>query len=426
MKRERKVFSIARSQIQSKSSASPICVISMLAVLLAPASVMAQPQQYKVNSGDVLSVSVYGDAALTGVFPVSTDGTIGYPLLGNIDVINKTTAEISAAINASLKEHIPNLSVAVSVKEYAPVFVVGDIQNPGKYAFRPGMIALEAFALAGGLRKAERAMDMSGVQLVTAQQEYDDTALQLLSQDIKRARLEAEISGKPFEYDADAASVGVRDATTVQSIIAAERSVFELRLSTTESDRRNMEAQRDNYQEEIEMLEKSATLRNDQFKLTQLDLNASEGLVSKGAAPEAALREKKRDFLAMNQQLLEAGSFLARARQMKNEVERRIRELDDKRKNDAALELRNIALDILRLRKKMSAIVQTMAEIGAAQRVGSLQQIVKTKFSVVRMVDGNYQELPLEEHGAIRAGDILRVELVPAVQAIASRNANEN
>lgn len=421
------MFSVARSHIRSRSSAFPICIISTLAVLLSPASVMAQPQQYRVASGDVLSVSVYGDPDLTGLFPVSTDGTIGYPLLGNIDVINKTTTEIGAAINASLREHIPNLSVAVSVKEYAPIFVIGDIQNPGKYEFRPGMIALEAFALGGGLRQTDRALETSGVQLVAAQQEYDDTALQLLSQDIKRVRLEAEINGKPFEYDANATGTGVRDAATIQSMIAAERSLFELRLSTMESDRRNMEAQRDNYQEEIEMLEKSAALRNDQFNLVQLDVNASQGLVSRGAASESALRDRKRDLLAMNQQLLESGSFLARARQNKNEVERRIRELDDKRRNEAAAELRNITLDMIRLRKKMSAIVQTMAEIGAAaQRVTSLEQTVKTRFSVVRMVDGNYQEMPVEEHAEVKAGDIVRVQLVPAVQAIASRSGSNN
>ena len=129
----------------------------------------------------------------------------------------------------------------------------------------------------------------------------------------------------------------------------------------------------------------------------------------------------------MNQQLLESGSFLSRARQNKNEIERRIRELDDGRKNDAALELRNITLDMLRLKKRMTSVVQTMAEIGAAaQRVTRLEQTVKTKFSVVRMLDGNYQETPIEEHAAIRPGDIVRVELAPAVQAVASRSGNDN
>ncbi|WP_245312446.1 polysaccharide biosynthesis/export family protein [Rhizobium sp. R693] len=421
------MFLAAQNQIQSRPLKSAICIIPMLAMLLSSTSVIAQPQQYKVTSGDVLSVVAYGDPQLTGLFPVSPDGTIGYPILGNIEVTNKTTEEIGAAINASLREHVANLSVAVSVKEYAPVFILGDVKNPGKYEFRPGMIALEVFALGGGLRQSERALDASGVQLVAAQQDYDDTALQLLSQDVRRVRLEAEIDGKPFEYAADAASTGVRDAATIQSVIAAERNLFELRLSTLENDRRNLEAQGHNYEEEITMLEKSSGLRNEQFNLTQLDVEASQGLVSRGAAPEAALREKKRDLLAMNQQVLEAGSFLARARQNKNEVERRIRELDDRRKNDAAGELVKITVDTLRLKKKMTAIVQTMAEIGAAaQRVSRLEETVRMKFSVVRTVDGGYKEIPIDEHAAVGAGDIIRVELVPAVQAIASQSGTEN
>ncbi|MBR7559836.1 polysaccharide biosynthesis/export family protein, partial [Mycobacterium tuberculosis] len=86
---------------------------------------------------------VYGDAGLTGIFPVSVDGTIAYPILGNIAVANHTITEIGQTITQSLLQHIPGLSVSVAVKEYAPVFVIGDVQKPGKYEYRPGMIALE-------------------------------------------------------------------------------------------------------------------------------------------------------------------------------------------------------------------------------------------------------------------------------------------
>ncbi|WP_323690001.1 polysaccharide biosynthesis/export family protein [Rhizobium sp. AN95] len=124
-----------------------------LAVCQLPAA--ADGTNYKVATGDVLTISVYGDPGLTGLFPVSADGTIGYPLLGNVNVVDQTVNEIGSRISRDLASHVANRSVAVAVKEYAPIFVVGDVQKPGKYEYRPGMIVLELFALGGGLREIE-------------------------------------------------------------------------------------------------------------------------------------------------------------------------------------------------------------------------------------------------------------------------------
>ncbi len=96
--------------------------------------------------------------------------------------------EIAVRISRELASHVANRSVAVAVKEYAPIFVVGDVQKPGKYEYRPGMIVLELFALGGGLRESNAQRDTSGIQLIAAQQEYEDMSMQLLSQDIRRVR----------------------------------------------------------------------------------------------------------------------------------------------------------------------------------------------------------------------------------------------
>ncbi len=379
---------------------------------------------YKVSVGDTLMISVYGDQGLTGVFPVSVDGTIGYPLLGNVKVADKAVDEIGVEIGRALSTYVPSRSVAVAIKEYAPIFIMGDVQKPGKYEYRPGMIVLELFALGGGLREPSARADLSALQLISAQQEYEDMSLQFLSQDVKRVRLEAELNDREFEYKSGELEL-VRDPATLDKIVASERSIYMLRLSVMEEEKTNLEIQRQNFGEEIETLQKAAELRNEQFRLLGLDVNASEELVTRGAASQVMLRERKRELLAMNQQLLESSSFLARAQQNRNEVERRLLELVSKRHADAAVELREIELDMVRLKKRMAFSLQTVAEIGAsARRVRSQEQLIQTKFSVVRQLAGSYQEVAVDEHTRIRAGDVLRVNLVasgstegPAVSA---------
>lgn len=384
----------------------------------------ADPPGYKVGAGDVLTITVYGDAGLTGVFPVSVEGTIGFPLLGNVRVGAKTIDEIGAQISNDLASHVANRSVAVAIKEYAPTFIVGDIQKPGRYEYRPGMSVLELFALSGGLRETSARADMSAIQLISAQQEYEDMSLQLMAQDVKRKRLEAERKGVDFDYKNDGPAP-TADLTTLDKIVSAEKSLFQLRLDTHRSEKANLEIQRQNFIQEIETLEKSSVMRNEQFQLLGLDVTASEELVARGAASQSALRERKRELLAMNQQVLESTSFLARARQNKGEVERRLLELDSKRQNDAATQLREIELDMVRLRRKMTFSLQTMAEVGAtSRRMTNLEQIVQTKFTIVRQRVGLFQEIDADEQTRIQAGDVIRVSLVASTTA-AGRQADQ-
>ena len=384
---------------------------SSLLLLSSTALPALAEEPYKIASGDVLQVTVYGDAGLSGTFPVGVDGTIGYPILGNIPVANQSIPEVTGAISEGLLRHIPGISVSVAVKEYAPVFVIGDVQKPGKYEYRPGMIALELFALSGGLKQDAGTVDQAGVQLVAARQEYSDTSMQLFAQEVKKARLEAELNDKAFDYVL-ASDTPTEERDSRQGIVESERMLFQLRLTTLANQEQALKAQKQNYSEEIATLTESTKLRNEEISLLEKNVNASQQLVDKGLTAQSTLRDTQRQLSAMRRDALEFGSFLARAKQNENAIQQNISALREQRSSDAAKELRDIDLDVLRLRKKLSFIVQTMSEIGAsAQRAAVTEQSVKLTFSVVRDDNGSYKETPLSEHDPIKAGDILRAQL---------------
>ncbi|SCD24726.1 polysaccharide export protein [Brucella inopinata] len=92
---------------------------------------------YRVGANDVLQVTVYGQPALTGLYPVDVDGNIGYPVVGNISVQGLTTLQISEKIASSLSQHIPGLTVTATINQYAPVFVMGDVKAPASMNFAP-------------------------------------------------------------------------------------------------------------------------------------------------------------------------------------------------------------------------------------------------------------------------------------------------
>lgn len=390
----------------------------LLAASVAPAS--AQNQGYTVASGDVLRVTVYGDPGLSGSFPIGTDGTIGYPLLGNVAVTGKGVDEVRQAIDAGLKEHIANLSVAVVVEAYAPVFVVGEVQKPGRYEFRPGMIALELFALGGGQKEVLAQGDNAGVRLAGLRQDYADLGVQLLGQDVKRVRLEAELNGQPFTY-LPSEEIGTPDPRIVRQVVDAERTLFELRRAALDAELKSLEQQKLGYLDEIDTLEKSGKLRDGELTLLDEDVKLAQSMVERGLTPKTQLRDKQREISATNRDVLEFGSFLARARQNLTVIDGRLKSLRGQRRGEVAAELRELNIDILRLRRKMTYSLQAMAEAGIAfdKKDGTRQAAYR--FSAVRMVDGKYSEVTVGQTDPVRAGDILRVSLVLDEGDVAAR-----
>lgn len=395
-------------------------VLGAVLLAIATGSADAVGAEYPVANGDVLRVTVYGDAGLSGSFPVGADGTIGYPLLGNLVVTGKSIEDIRKVIDDGLKVHIANLSVAVVVETYAPVYIVGEVQRPGKYEFRPGMIALELFALGGG-QKEQLSENESGVsRLANLRLDYADLGVQLLAQDVKRTRLQAELDGQPFSYRASE-EIGTPDVRIVQQVVAAERTLFELRRASLEAELKSLEQQKIGYVEEIDTLEKSGKLRDGELALLSEDVRVASAMVERGLTSKTQLREKQREISATNRDVLEFGSFLARARQNLTVIDSQLISLRGQRRSEAAAELREVNIDILRLRRKMAYNIQAMAEAGIALQKKDGSRQIAFRFSAIRMLDGTYQEVEVGQTDPVRAGDILRVSIVLDEATVARR-----
>lgn len=406
-----KVQALTRKQHRPPPSMLWLALLACLLFLAqAIAAAGAEDQRYRLASGDVLRITVYGDLGLSGSFPIGTDGTIGYPLLGNITAAGKSIDEVRETIDAGLKVHIANLSASVVVEAYAPVFIVGEVQKPGRYEFRPGMIALELFALGGGQKEALAQGENAGVQIAGLRQEYADLGMQLLAQDVKRARLEAELNERDFSYVARE-ELGTPDPRIVQQVVQSERTLFELRRATLATELESLEVQKKSYVEEIDTLERSGKLRDGELALLDEDVKQARTMVDRGITSKTQLREKQREISATNRDVLEFGSFLARARQNLTAIDGRLVSMRGQRRGDVAAELREVNIDILRLRRKMAYSVQAMAEAGIALQKKDGSRQAAFRFSAIRLLDGQYKEVEVGQTDPVMAGDILRVSL---------------
>lgn len=121
-------------------------------------SIHAQKSEYKIQSSDVLSITVHGHADLSTKTRVTTDGYISFPLIGKVSVKDLTVQELEQKIKGLLeKSYLVNAAVLVFIEEYhlKQVSVIGEVNKPGKYDMpqEKDITFLEAIAMAGGFTK---------------------------------------------------------------------------------------------------------------------------------------------------------------------------------------------------------------------------------------------------------------------------------
>src|SRR6266403_937777 len=121
--------------------------------------------EYRVNVGDVLEVAAAGASELRYRAAVQMDGNISLPLVGMLPVAGLPLSEIRAKIGAAMatkafRQRTPDGreivividadEVTTVVAEYRPIYVNGDVSNPGEYPYRPTTTARQVIAVAGG------------------------------------------------------------------------------------------------------------------------------------------------------------------------------------------------------------------------------------------------------------------------------------
>ena len=133
----------------------------VIGLLIVTGDVLAQSgglASYRLGSGDLIAISVYDEDDLFMEERIHDDGVVAYPFLGEIKVGGRTVAEVEQMITRGLKgDYLLDPRVRVTIREYRPFFINGEVEEPGGYPYQPSLTARKAVSLAGGF--TERASE---------------------------------------------------------------------------------------------------------------------------------------------------------------------------------------------------------------------------------------------------------------------------
>lgn len=407
------------------------CGASTLLRLFIAATFWAIPaaghaSEYKLGPDDKVRVMVYewrpsrGEpyewAPLNAEFSVNSDGMLSLPLVGDIAVASLTPQQVGSQISELLQQKMGLVSrptASVEITKYRPFYITGYIANPGEFPFRPTLTVAKAFAIAGGIYRATGGSAAGFLKDATVAR--GDLRVMTSERDAllaKKARLEAEASDNAkIDFPADLArkEAAPRYAETLRQ----ERMIFDFRKSAVKAKVESLTQEKGMLAQEVTALNAKEVSLNKQLELAGADRQNVKSLADKGLAISSRQLAVEQAVAQLESGKLDIQVARFKAEQDRTKIDRDIVVLQDQRRSDLLLELRQVDSKISELTERiaMTQRLAVQAEGMTAQDLSDSErttEVVPT-FVITRLTAKGSEELPADRSTLVEPGDVITV-----------------
>lgn len=349
---------------------------------------------------------------ISGDYSVGASGEISLPLVGQLPVAGKTTAEVAAEIGERMQTQfalrdLPSASVELA--QYRPIYVAGEVQSPGEYPFAPNMTVLKAISLGGGLRRGDAGQRFER-DFIRAD---GDSSVLIAERNrllVRRARLQAEIANR----DGITAPEELKEAPDLANLVESETALMESRDRRQKVQLAALSDLKTLLHSEIEALAKKSETQARQLSLTEGDLKKVDSLAEKGLTISSRRLSLEQRVADVQASLLDIDTASLKAKQDASKAGQD--ETNLKNDWDAALaqELQNTERELEAVSLKLSTSRQLMSEAlmqasSAAAKKDSDEASIA--YVILRQKDGRDTEIPATETTQVFPGDVIKVEL---------------
>ena len=180
----------------------------------------ADTTRYVAGPDDVLTITVLKHPEFSSSnITVPQNGLITLPVVGTMRATGKTLEQLDSEITRGLKVKLrsPEVTVKLEKPRPRPLYVVGDVHNPGIYEAKNGWRITQALAAAGGLNVNA---DLSAVIVNRDNKKLVDTSLLPLLKDPTNPGNIVLQSGDSIRFYERKVTVSVTGAVTTPGIYA--------------------------------------------------------------------------------------------------------------------------------------------------------------------------------------------------------------
>ncbi|MEZ0167923.1 polysaccharide biosynthesis/export family protein [Microvirga sp. TS319] len=408
----------ANSSWLHRSQALAAALLGFVLILAPITSVLAS--EYRVNIGDVLELSAASIPEFRHRGTVAVSGEVSFPLVGEIPARNKSINEILKVIQERVpqkvlrrraldgSEHdvvIDGDEVSLTIAEYSPIYVNGDVATPGSYPYRPGLTVLQAIALAGGYDTMRTRMENPYLLAVDLQSERETLMNEIVRQQARIARVQAELGRDSQESDIPAVSPVGADTKALE----VER--LDVRKSDFEKERQHLTEAVQSLSVSLDLLGKQMQTEAERAKIDQEELERVEGLAAKGMATVVRVSDMRRLVLLSASRATEIEARFEQVKQQRADEQRKLQKLFDERRIGLLKELQDAKLELAAIVSKVSAVTQKMFMVGAIRSQLGRGGTGAPELVVVRRTDQGSDRLVATAETELLPRDVVEVAL---------------
>ncbi len=397
-------------------------VVAACSLMLATVPAQAA---YRISAGDVLSFSVAGLPELATKAPVDVDGNATLPLIGPLSVSGLSAPQALAKVQAILpsKEFrrrtddgrefpviISPAEIGLTVFEYRPVYLNGDVAKPGEEAFRPGLTVRKAISLAGGFDILRFKMDNPFLQLSDLTSDYNTLWVDYAKQQAVVARLQAELDAKQ-QLDAKLLISTPIAPNLAQEIVDNERSQLAVRNADFAKEQVYLRDAARKEGDRAKVLGEQQSKEQDGVKADATDLQRYTDLYSKGAVALPGLSDARRTVLLSSTRALQTTALLDSVEREQQDLNRKLDRVGDSRRMQLLREMQDATTALASTRTKLQAVSDKLRYTGMVK-----SQLVRgvdsqPKIVIMRIVDGRPSKINADVDAELQPGDTVEVAL---------------
>jgi polysaccharide export outer membrane protein len=370
----------------------------------------------RLGPGDKIHVTVFGQSEFSGEFSIEGSGALMLPMVGGIVVRDLTLAEAEKLVSTKLQSVLQRPIVSLRLIESRPVYILGDIRNPGNYPFRPGASVLSVVATAGGFGPRETVAPASRADFLQAEERLRMLQTSQRSLLIRLMRLEAQRSGSAELKLPDDPRFSPNDPNLAR-IVTQEQEMMQESQKGLEQTLDLLRSQKPRLNAEIKATRAQAEAEERQLKLLQEHIAEYSKLLESGLARRYTTIELQREEGRHKGNLAKFAADIARLDLAQGEIDLRIKSAENSYLEKLSSEIQEVRsrlqeIDIsMPLAREVREAKLQQGGAAAAVVAGEVERVI----TIIRVQNGKAESFKATPTTLVSPGDIVDIQRVVPV-----------
>ncbi|MDB5524077.1 MAG: exoF3 [Rhizobium sp.] len=375
----------------------------------------AGADDYILSPGDILAFDFLDDAEVPVTLTVTSDGDVQFPLVGDVRIAGITVTQALAKLRDEYKskEILKDPKIALNITTFRPVFVLGEVKNPGSFPYYPGLTVEQAIGLAGGNQTDTTNPSDRIVARARLRGDMDGADAEIVHEGIYAARLIAQLDGRTKVDIKDVPELARNFVQNVslKSLLEIEQRILDTDLSTSKTQIEILSQGIVEAEGGLSILQQLEGTQKEVIDSNVKDFSRVDSLRKRELNTIAEWLRAKTSLSNEKARLLEVYAQMSESRRELGKLRLELAKLQADRVKDILVKLQERDVAIRKLIAQRHSSEEQFFLMAAVAAEETQKNKISFTYQIRRIVNGQRQGIGAEVTSEVNPGDVVIVAI---------------